>query len=157
MQFALEQRRQRFIDQTMTLQGFQSFEACGHDPQPEVPFASAAGMAGVRGTLVTHFQMRRLPALALALLAIALPASASAAGDPATQVTGVEKIDGSSVRVTVKAPGDIAPGDIRASRADSRAARAALDWSPRMSFADGLARYVDWLVNSRPRNTRPSD
>jgi UDP-glucose 4-epimerase len=49
------------------------------------------------------------------------------------------------------------PGDIRASRADSRAARAALDWSPRMSFADGLARYVDWLVNSRPRNTRPSD
>ena len=63
MQFGLEQRRQRFIDQTVTLQGFQSFEACGHDPQPEVPFASAAGMAGVRGTVVTHFQMRRLQAL----------------------------------------------------------------------------------------------
>lgn len=52
---------------------------------------------------------------------------------------------------------DPRPGDIRASCADSRAARAALDWSPRMSLADGLARYVDWLVNSRRRNTRSSD
>ena len=63
MQFGFEQRCQRLVDQTVTLQGLQSLKAGGHDPQPEVPLATGAGMAGVRGTVVTHFQMRRLQAL----------------------------------------------------------------------------------------------
>jgi UDP-glucose 4-epimerase len=37
------------------------------------------------------------------------------------------------------------PGDIVSSRADASAARSALGWCPRVGFAEGLARYVEWL------------
>ena len=37
------------------------------------------------------------------------------------------------------------PGDIYQSCADASAARRDLGWEPRVGFADGLARYVDWL------------
>jgi tight adherence protein B len=66
--------------------------------------------------------MRRLPALALALLAIALPASAAASDSPATQATSIAKAGPHSVRVTVKVPGDLAPGDVQASMGSSLAA-----------------------------------
>ena len=60
--------------------------------------------------------MRRLPALALALLAIALPASAAAADGP-RHPGGLDREARAphSVRVTVKVPGDLAPGDVQAS------------------------------------------
>jgi UDP-glucose 4-epimerase len=37
------------------------------------------------------------------------------------------------------------PGDVGRSQADASAARAALDWEPRWSFADGLRETVAWL------------
>src|ERR1700722_11583148 len=61
--FGLEQRCQRIIDQAVTLQGFQSLKACGHDPQPEVPLAPGAGVARMRGTVVAYLQVRRLQLL----------------------------------------------------------------------------------------------
>jgi len=66
--------------------------------------------------------MRRLPALALALLAIVLPASAAAANSPATQAASIQKLGAHSVRVTVKVPGDLGPGDVQASMGSSLAA-----------------------------------
>jgi UDP-glucose 4-epimerase len=46
---------------------------------------------------------------------------------------------------------DPRPGDITISQADSNAARETLGWSPAVSFADGLARYVDWLRSGAAR------
>ncbi|HEY7134905.1 MAG TPA: NAD-dependent epimerase/dehydratase family protein [Acidimicrobiia bacterium] len=43
------------------------------------------------------------------------------------------------------------PGDIVSSRADASAARAALGWCPRVDFAEGLARYVEWLRTGSTR------
>ena len=45
--------------------------------------------------------------------------------------------------------GDPRPGDIHQSCADAAAARRDLGWSPEVSFAEGLARYVDWLRADR--------
>jgi nucleoside-diphosphate-sugar epimerase len=43
------------------------------------------------------------------------------------------------------------PGDIVSSRADASAAGVALGWYPRVDFAEGLARYVEWLRSGSTR------
>jgi len=63
MQFMLKQPRKRLVDEAVALQWLQSHETLGHNPQPEVPLARAAGMAGVRRTFVAHLQMRGREAL----------------------------------------------------------------------------------------------
>jgi UDP-glucose 4-epimerase len=40
---------------------------------------------------------------------------------------------------------DPRPGDVRRSAADATLAAQDLGWKPVVSFAEGLARYVDWL------------
>ena len=42
---------------------------------------------------------------------------------------------------------DPRPGDVRHSRADVSAARADLDFDPRVTFSDGLARTVEWFLS----------
>lgn len=46
---------------------------------------------------------------------------------------------------------DRRPGDITISQADARAARETLGWSPTVPFAEGVARYVDWLRSGSAR------
>ncbi|MBV8950576.1 MAG: NAD-dependent epimerase/dehydratase family protein [Actinobacteria bacterium] len=44
---------------------------------------------------------------------------------------------------------DPRPGDIRASWANSQAARASLRWSPSVTLVEGLRRYVAWLTSEK--------
>jgi tight adherence protein B len=65
---------------------------------------------------------RRAPALACVLLALLVPAaSAASSSSGATQVTRTEKLSGHSIRVFMKAPGELSEADIEASLGSSLA------------------------------------
>ena len=59
-------------------------------------------------------RIRRGLLLACAALAVAAPAASAAGGAAATQVAGASKVDDHTVRVVVRAPGDLTGADVRA-------------------------------------------
>jgi UDP-glucose 4-epimerase len=67
---------------------------------------------------------------------------------PGEGTTLLELLDGLGARLGVTPDPvfvDPRPGDVKISCADASAAREVLGWSPTVTVADGLARYVDWL------------
>ena len=63
MDIAVKQRRQRFVDQSMTLQRRQATELAAHQPQMEMPLAARTGMTGVRLAVVPDVQLLRAQAI----------------------------------------------------------------------------------------------
>ena len=89
-------------------------------------------------------------------LAAAIAPVATASGQafniaPGAGTSLLELLDGLAARIGVDpAPVFVEsrPGDVHRSCADATAAREILGWEPRVSIADGLAHYVDWISGS---------
>ncbi len=122
-----------------------------------IPLFAAALMAGeaptVHGDGTQSRDFTYVTDVVAANLAASIAPAELASGHafniaPGAGTSLLELLDGLAARIGSGVRpvfGDSRPGDVHLSCADATAARAVLGWSPTVSVADGLARYVDWL------------